>query len=330
MIERNHVPVMLQEILDWTDVLENRTNPVILDGTLGEGGHTRALHRKFPDARLIGVDRDPEMLNRAFSLLEEEGIPCKRPGTWEVLEDGFVHGLAMPFSHAPSQLEGMGIRPDLVLLDLGVSIHHFRGAGRGFSYTDDSLDMRLSPDLPKTAADLCNELPESKLKEIFQEFGEEKYPGRIARRIVEERPHSSARELAELILHSVPQDRSDRKRIHPATRVFQALRIAVNREMEELDQALRQYPQVLAPGGRLLVITFHSLEDRRVKQAFRELGTKKKAPRKNKDYVKTDPSPFWILTPHPQEPTEEEINKNPPSRSSRLRVLEKNADIETV
>lgn len=261
---------------------------LIVDGTLGEAGHTLAFHKERPSAQLIGIDRDPEMLERARGRLAEAGASVE------------THRSA--FSRIPEVLNAR--RADFILLDLGVSMYHFRGAARGFSYTDESLDMRLDPSLPHTAEDLINHLGERELKDLFSELGEERFAGRIAGAIVRKRPLRSAQALAEIILGAVP----GRQRIHPATRVFQALRIRVNQELDELN-ALPAIASCLAPGGRLAVITFHSLEDRPVKHTLRALG-----------------EGYRVLTKKPVLPTDEETSRNAASRSAKLRVVERLAE----
>lgn len=277
-----HVSVMPEEVISWAP----QDARLIVDGTAGEAGHTLLLARRCPNARILAFDRDPEMLERARKKLGLAGMENR------------VELIRGSFGEIPEHTR----EADFILLDLGVSMHHFRGAGRGFSYTDDSLDMRLDPDLEETAADIINHSSEKDLKLIFQNYGEERFAGRIARAIVQKRPVRTARDLSSIILGSVPRSRS-----HPATRVFQALRIAVNDELGEIERALPLLARSLAPGGRLAVISFHSLEDRIVKHGLRALDLK-------------------ILTKKPLEPTEEEVRANPASRSARLRVAEKPAD----
>lgn len=283
-LEAVHVPVLLAEVLSFLPP----EAAVIVDGTLGEAGHTIAFRKARPNAKLIGIDRDPEMLGRARARMEAEGVTAE------------THQAR--FSLIPDLLQGR--TADFILLDLGVSMYHFRGAARGFSYTDETLDMRLDPDLPETAEDLINHLGERDLKQMFSELGEERFAGRIASAIVRKRPIRSAQDLAGIILQAVP----GRQRIHPATRVFQALRIRVNGEIEELN-ALGPIAACLSPGGRLAVITFHSLEDRPVKHTLRALG-----------------DGFRVLTRKPVLPADEESARNAASRSAKLRVVERLAE----
>ncbi len=281
-MEFKHVSVMPDEVMSFVPPHAR----LIVDGTAGEAGHCVLFARSFPNARIVAFDRDPEMLERARARLEREGISG-------------VELIGESFRSIPLHLSGA----DFILLDLGVSMHHFRGAGRGFSYTDDTLDMRLDPRLEETAEDLINHRSEQDLKLIFQNYGEERFSGRIAHAIVRKRPIRSAQDLAALIAASVPRTKG-----HPATRVFQALRIAVNGELDEIENSLAGLADSLAPGGRLAIISFHSLEDRIVKHGLRKLEGLK------------------VLTKKPLEPSDEEIRVNPASRSARLRVAEKTAD----
>lgn len=287
-ISPRHVPVLAGEVLDLSAVALVRPGSgnageiqagasgdgLIVDGTLGESGHTRLLLERWPGASVVAFDRDPEMLSRARQFLHEAGIDSHDFGEGVLPENatfsaGQVYTLRAPFSEAARCLRERSVLADFVLLDLGVSMFHFREARRGFSYIDESLDMRLDPDLSRTAADLVNETPEADLADLIARYGEERYARRIAREIRAKRPISSAARLADIVRLSVPG--GSKSRVHPATRVFQALRIAVNNELGELERALAELPFVLAPGGVLAIISFHSLEDRLVKHAFRDL-----------------------------------------------------------
>ena len=330
-----HEPILLEEILELAGPVAPRW---IVDGTLGDGGHSLAFLERFPEARVLGGDQDAVMLERAGSRIQAAGYADR------------FEAIHTNFRHLPAQLDERGIRPDFMLLDLGVSMFHFRGAARGFSYEDaQSLDMRLDTHDPRrpTAADLINTAGMAELQRIFQEYGEERFAGRIARAIVESRPIHTARELAALIRRSVPHPaparadaggKSGRKssykkdggdggrktgggQIHPATRVFQALRIAVNDELGAAQAALGLdgLPARLAPGGRLAVISFHSLEDRVVKAAFREIGVPAHQRRARE-------AQYRILTRKPLPPSPAEIARNPASRSAKLRVLERSAE----
>ena len=308
--EVRHVPVLLNEVLDFArPVLTRLSAPVILDGTLGEAGHTIALLKAFPGARVLALDRDPEMLERARARVSSAGLSFALSAGDSELPAGAVVSRQLSFRFAADLLSARGLRADFILLDLGISLYHLRGAGRGFSYNDQSLDMRLDSREGRTAAELLNHLPVRELEHIFREFGEEPRAGRIARAIVGRRPITSATQLAELVLREGGGG-GRRRRIHPATRVFQALRISVNDELGALDEACRTLPEKLAPGARMAVISFHSLEDRIVKHRFRDLA-------------RSRAEEFELLTKRPIRPGPEENRANAPSRSARLRVLQR-------
>jgi 16S rRNA (cytosine1402-N4)-methyltransferase len=284
--------VLVDEVLAW---LAPREGAILVDGTVGGGGHAAALSRVVgPSGRVIGLDRDPAML---------------------VLAREVLHGLPMTLIHAAYSevrrvLDELKIdRVDGVLLDLGLSSDQLAWQVRGFSFaTEGPLDMRFDADAGGlTAADLVNDLSADKLAKLFWEFGEERFSRRIARRIVEARrtgPFRTTGQLADLVRRSVPP-RSRYGPIDPATRIFQALRIAVNAELDQLDAALAVIPEVLQVGGRVAVVSFHSLEDRRVKWAF------KKDPR------------LTVLTKKPLTATTQEVAVNPRARSAKLRVAER-------
>ncbi|MBX7057924.1 MAG: 16S rRNA (cytosine(1402)-N(4))-methyltransferase RsmH [Leptospirales bacterium] len=295
---------MLEEILGFAAPLCAGQGPaLVVDGTLGDGGHSLALLQRFPSARLLAVDQDAEMLQRAESRLMQS---C--PGRFEVIHANFRELAAL--------LHDRQLRPDFLLLDLGVSMHHFRGSARGFSYLDEALDMRLDPGLGPSAAELLNRLPEKELQRIFREYGEERFAGRIARAVAGARPLHSARALAKIVQQSAPH-KPGRSGIHPATRVFQALRIAVNQELQSLELALQSLPSRLAQGGRMAVLSFHSLEDRAVKHRFQSLGRQRRG---------EPPTGFVQLTRKPLVPAEAEVRANPASRSAKLRVLAQSSD----
>jgi 16S rRNA (cytosine1402-N4)-methyltransferase len=287
-----HQPVLLDEVLAW---LAPREGSVILDGTAGGGGHTAALAARVgATGRVIGLDRDPAMLDLARAVVG--GLPV-----------ALVHA---PYAEMARVLTELGVdRVQGVLVDLGLSSDQLAWGRRGFSFAADGpLDMRFDPDAGgPTAADLVNRLSAEELANLIYEFGEERFSRRIARRVVEERrkaPIQTTGQLAELVRRSLP-GRARHGSIDPSTRVFQALRIAVNDELGQLDAALRVIPEVLAPGGRAAMISFHSLEDRRVKWAF-----------------KTDPR-LTVLTKKPVTATAREQAVNPRARSAKLRVAER-------
>ncbi|MHC4599439.1 MAG: 16S rRNA (cytosine(1402)-N(4))-methyltransferase RsmH [Planctomycetota bacterium] len=286
-----HVPVMMEEVLR---LLSPRPGDRIVDATVGAAGHAAAILRAVgSEGRLMGVDLDPRALEEARPVLAETGFPFD-----------LVHG---NFADLPSLLSER-TPLDGVLLDLGVNSAQLEDPERGFSFLRDGpLDMRMDPGGPVTAESLVNELPEEALTRILSAFGEERYARRIARRICAARrgnPLKRTASLADIVSGAVPR----RGRFHPATRTFQAIRIAVNGEMENLDAALKALPEVLRSGGRAVVISFHSLEDRAVKRAFRE-GSREGA--------------YELLTRKPLTPTREEIEANPRARSAKLRAVRK-------
>jgi 16S rRNA (cytosine1402-N4)-methyltransferase len=284
-----HRPVLRDEVID---ALIPRRGAIIVDGTVGAGGHASALAQRIePGGRLIGLDRDPEMLALAQAATATLPVTLVRAAyrqTAEVLHD-------------------LGIeRIDGFLLDLGLSSDQLHWSHRGFSFSQDGpLDMRFDPDGDVTAADLVNQLSAEDLANVFYQYGEERYSRRVARRIIEARrvePITTTGRLAELVRRSIPGKWGP---IDPATRVFQALRIRVNDELEQLDATLAELANWLHPGGRVAIISFHSLEDRRVKHAFR------------------NDSRLHVLTKKPITATAEEIERNPRARSAKLRVAER-------
>jgi 16S rRNA (cytosine1402-N4)-methyltransferase len=286
-----HTPVMLAEVLAG---LVPGPGAIIVDGTLGGGGHSRALaERVQPAGRVIALDRDPAAIEAARKHLAD--LP--------------VTAVQANFCDLPEVLAELGVASvDGILLDLGLSSDQLADQQRGFSFSSTGpLDLRFDPTRDKPAWRLLERLSAEHLADLIYHYGEERYSRRIARAIVEQRrekPIETAAELAELVRRCVP--RSKRDRIDPATRTFQALRIAVNDELKSLEIALRRLPDCLRPAGRLAVISFHSLEDRRVKEAFRD-----------------DPR-LTALTRKPTVATEGETAENPRSRSAKLRVAARN------
>jgi 16S rRNA (cytosine1402-N4)-methyltransferase len=293
-----HQPVLVDEIASWLPVLE-RGGAVLLDGTAGGGGHLVAMAKRLgPGGRAIGLDRDPEMLARAELAVRDAGLSERVT---------LVHAA---YSEMPAVLDQIGIEGvDAIILDLGLSSDQLAAQERGFSFASEGpLDMRYDPDesVP-TAADLVNRLGEAELANLFYEFGEERFSRRIARRLVEERKKDKIRTsagLAAIVRRAIP-GRARHGPIDAATRVFQALRIAVNDELGQLDSALAAIPALLLPLGRAAIISFHSLEDRRVKWAF-----------------KTHPG-LKVLTKKPVTAAAREVAENPRARSAKLRVVEK-------
>lgn len=286
-----HVPVLADETLR---LLDPRPGQLFVDCTLGGGGHALLLAERLgPSGRLIGLDQDSAMLARARARLAALAAPPRL----DLIEANF--------SSLRAVLDGLKLdRVDGLLADLGFASDQMADPARGFSFQGDGpLDMRLSPEAGETAADLIARLSERELADLFYHLGEERFSRRVARRIVERRGEAAIAttgQLAELVRRCVP--RAKGQKIDPATRVFQALRIAVNDELGALDRLLAALPLVLKPGGRAAIISFHSLEDRRVKQAFRAKET-------------------WdALTKKPVEASDEEAAANPRARSAKLRA----------
>jgi 16S rRNA (cytosine1402-N4)-methyltransferase len=305
-----HTSVLLQECL--TLLAPENPTPLMIDGTLGEGGHTEAFLSTYPDLRVVGIDADVLIQARARERLSPFGERvCFYPG-WS---DAF-------FAEYPSTEK----KPDIILIDLGISLFHYEKSGRGFSFrTDEPLDMRLDPNSGDSAADIVNSMNETALADLIYLYGEEQYSRRIAKAVCEARktsPFATARALADCIYSAVPAQYRH-GRIHPATKTFQALRIAVNSELDRLPRLLDLAFVCLAPGGKLGLITFHSLEDRIVKNYFRDLGKACICP-PEMPICKCGGRPRAdVLTKKAVSASEEEIARNPPSRSAHLRVVRK-------
>jgi 16S rRNA (cytosine1402-N4)-methyltransferase len=318
-----HVPVLLEEVLSF--LVPQKPCALMVDCTLGEGGHAEAFLSRYPGLRYLGLDVDPAIQAEARTRLApfaprvgfELGYFDELLASWEALGS---MGPEIPGRESGSALP----RPDLVLFDLGISMHHYLESGRGFGFRlDEALDMRLNPEAPRSAADIVNGEREEELARIIYEYGEERLSRRIARGIVEARSKSrivSTAELASIVESSVPAQYRH-GRIHPATRTFQALRIAVNDELGRAERGIRAAAGLLAPGGILGVISFHSLEDRIAKNIFRELaGRSTQAPDEPIQKEK-GPVEYELLCKKPLEARPEEAEANPASRSAKLRVL---------
>jgi 16S rRNA (cytosine1402-N4)-methyltransferase len=288
-----HVPVLLKEAIDFLAVKRGGT---YLDATVGLGGHSYEIARRLgAPGHLIGFDKDPAALERTREKLTAISDD-ERP------QVTLIHGsFAEVGEHiAPASLDGM-------MADLGVSSLQLGDPARGFSFqAEGPLDMRMNPMSGETAEQVVNHSDERELADVIYEFGEERRSRRIARAIVRSRPIRTTKQLVEVI--SAAARSMKHERIHPATRTFQALRIFVNRELDDLKALLETVPRVLKPGGRLVVISFHSLEDRIVKDAFRD-GAKQ--------------GWYRLLTKKPVTASEEEIDRNPRSRSAKMRAAEK-------
>lgn len=285
-----HLPVMPGEALTLLNV---RSDGTYLDATAGLGGHTKLIAERLDTGLVISNDRDPKSLEMARRNTEQWSGRIR-----------FVHG---PFVRLAESLAAAGVsKVDGLLADLGVSRYQLTSAERGFSFMSDGpLDMRMDQTTGMTAADLINQTDEKTLADLIYQLGEERRARTVARAIVRARPIRSTLHLADVVLRAVPRT----GRLHPATKTFMALRMAVNDEPGQLDRLLETGPDLLNPGGRMVVISFMSIDDRKVKERFRELA---KSGRAN------------LLTKHPLQPQDEEIAQNPASRSAKLRGLEMN------
>ncbi len=285
-----HTSVLLQEVLAFLDI---KPSQKYLDATLGGGGHTREILKL--GGKVLGIDQDPEALDFVRESFTDSNLT--------LVQGSFEHLFDIATQNGFDGCDG-------ILFDLGVSSHQLESGGRGFSFRKDSpLDMRMNPDLGVRAQDLIAALTQKELEELFTKYGEESWAKKIARNIVEHRLHTpieTTTQLAQLIEQTVGFN--PKSHIHPATRVFQALRIAVNDEINSLKAALPQALEILKNEGTIVVISFHSLEDRVVKNFFKE--------EENIGRVQ-------ILTEKPLEPSEEEIQRNPRSRSAKLRAARK-------
>ncbi|MCU0585019.1 MAG: 16S rRNA (cytosine(1402)-N(4))-methyltransferase RsmH [Desulfobacterales bacterium] len=308
-----HIPVMRREVLAYLDC---RPGTIVVDGTLGGAGHARDIcERIAPDGRLIGIDQDPEAIENARIVLEPYAERV------QLVRDNFANMAEI--------LAGLGIAGvDGILLDLGLSLNQIEASGRGFSFQrDEPLDMRMDPRIKESAADLVNRLEERELEAIFRDFGEERHARAIARRVAAERrrgPIRTSAELARIVGAGPRREKSGGRTVHPATRVFMALRIAVNRELERLKAFFDALPGLLNPGGRVVVLSFHSLEDRIVKQGFKALS---QAPRLDRwpgePAMESGGGMLRILTRKVVRPGADEIAANPMARSTKLRAAER-------
>jgi 16S rRNA (cytosine1402-N4)-methyltransferase len=295
----NHVPVLLKEAIDF---LEVRRGGIYIDATVGLGGHSYEIAKRLGAAgHLTGLDKDPAALEIAGSRLRASGIGEEKSADWPSIE--------LRQASFASLAEGQGLRADGLLADIGVSSLQLDDAARGFSFqADGPLDMRMDPRNERTAEQVVNHLSERELADVIYEFGEERRSRRIARAIVRSRPIRTTAQLADIVSAAARPMNQAERRIHPATRTFQALRIFVNHELDDLRDLLKTAPQLLKAGGRLAIISFHSLEDRMVKDAFRD-GAKQ--------------GQYQLLTKKPVTASAEEIDRNPRSRSAKLRAAER-------
>ncbi len=319
--KRHHVPVLLQEAIDFLNV---RRGGTYIDATVGLGGHSYEIAKRLgAPGHLIGFDKDPKALEVARARLtagpstthsdspgesersarDDRAVGDRPKQDWPSIElrQGSFAELAK--DQRAGTIDGL-------LADIGVSSLQLDDAARGFSFqADGPLDMRMDPHSERSAEQVVNHLDERELADVIYEFGEERRSRRIARAIVRSRPIRSTAHLAEVISAAARPMNSEQRRIHPATRTFQALRIFVNRELDDLRALLEAAPRILKPGGRVVVISFHSLEDRIVKDAFREGNIKYKY--------------YRVLTKKPVTASEEESDRNPRARSAKLRAAER-------
>jgi len=296
--EKLHIPVMLHEVIDYLDPAPGQ---IIVDATLGTGGHSLEILKKIiPGGRLIGIDRDEDSLAICRQRFSEFS------GSYELVHANFVD--------LDQILEKLGIdKIDGIIFDLGISTYQLKDIERGFSFQQEGpLDMRMDKSSYISAYDLVNNLNENEISHLLWSFGQERWHNRIAHLVVEERrnqPISTTRQLADLVMRAIPyRYRKGYYRIHPATRTFQAVRIAVNRELEILESSVKKAVAILRKKAKICVISFHSLEDRVIKHTFRAL--------------KAD-GLVDIITAKPMTPADSEVAANPSSRSSKFRVAER-------
>jgi 16S rRNA (cytosine1402-N4)-methyltransferase len=312
-VEVVHTPVLLEETIRY--LAPRGPGELMVDATIGEGGHSQAFLSRFPDLRIIGIDADKEIQETARERLKEFGDRVR-------FYSGWSHDF---FAEYPLSVK----RPDTILMDLGVSLRHFEKSGRGFSFRrDEPLDMRIDPSSGMSAAELIERLPEKDLADLIFANSGERFSRRIARAIAGAKasgPVRTSLALAEIVTAAVPPSCRNGP-AHPATKTFMALRIGVNAELSRLPDLLEAAFRVLEPGGRMGVISFHSAEDRIVKDFFRA---------KNRDCICPPEAPICtcggqrflnLLSKKGVSPAKEEILGNPPSRSARLRAVEKVLD----
>lgn len=290
-----HYSVMLKEVKEYLSPVLEKEGSVFIDATLGEGGHSYSLLESNPFCEGIGLEADDTILRRA----EERISPF-------ISRFHFFNGWSHDFfKNEPKEFF------NAILMDLGISTYHYHYSGRGFTFTgDEPLDMRLNREDTLQASDIINTYKEKDLADLFFDLGEERYSRLYAKAIVKERsttPIMTTKDLRDIIWKVAPNRYG---KIHPATKVFQALRIKINGELEKLESLLRNASLFLSPGGRLAVITFHSLEDRIVKHTFRNI-------------VKDENSSFLLVSKKAINPSEEEVKENSPSRSAKMRILER-------
>jgi len=307
-----HIPVMLSEVVHY---LNCKPGKIYADCTLGGSGHASAILEKIiPDGILIGIDQDIDAIKNAKRKLKPYELN--------------IHLFHNNFVNLPKILSQLNITAvDGILLDLGISFHHLDSSGRGFSFRkDEPLDMRMNIESDTTAEELINTMDEKSLAEIFFKYGEERYSRKIAKKIVSVRKKEkikSSRQLSEIVCRAVSGKASSRRRIHPATRVFMAVRIAVNKELDMLNSFMETSVDLLKPEGRFCILSFHSLEDRIVKKKIKLLEGRCICPPALPRCVCNKTRVIRSLTKKVLRPTEEEVAANPMARSAKLRAVEK-------
>jgi len=307
-----HIPVMLSEVVHY---LNCKPGKIYADCTLGGSGHASAILEKIiPDGILIGIDQDIDAIKNAKKKLKPYELNI------HLFHDNFVN--------LPKILSQLNITAvDGILLDLGISFHHLDSSGRGFSFRkDEPLDMRMNIESDTTAEELINTMDEKSLAEFFFKYGEERYSRKIAKKIINARKQKkikSSRQLSEIVCKAVSGKASSRRRIHPATRVFMAVRIAVNKELDMLNSFMETAVDLLNPEGRFCILSFHSLEDRIVKKKIKLLEGKCICPPALPRCVCNKTRVIRSLTKKVLRPTEEEVAANPMARSAKLRAVEK-------
>lgn len=309
-MEFKHVPVLYNEVMEALNI---RADGIYVDGTVGGGGHSSGIcERLSENGLLVAVDRDTTALKAASERLEP--YPCTKK---------FIHA---NYSDVDEIANSAGSKVSGILLDLGVSSFQLDTAERGFSYMHDApMDMRMNEDDALTAYDVVNTYSEQDLNRIIRDYGEEKWASRVAKFIVNARkdePIATTGQLVEIIKAAIPA-KARREGPHPAKRTFQAIRIEVNAELDHLRKAVEKLPDILEPGGRIAIITFHSLEDRIVKTAFDKRLNPCTCPKEFPVCVCGKVADVKKVTRKPIEPSEEELEINPRARSAKLRVLEK-------
>ena len=310
-VEFKHDPVMLREVIDGLNVKENGT---YIDATVGGAGHSIEIAKLLnADGLLIGIDQDPEALKAAAKRLS--GFECS------------VKLVSSNFSDIADVVDHVGVEHvDGILMDIGVSSYQLDESSRGFTYREDvPLDMRMNPSVEITAAYIVNKEPEDKLCQIIGQYGEERWAARIAKFICERRkegPIATTGELVDIIRAAVPKG-ARQEGIHPARRTFQALRIAVNDELGSLERGIKGAVKVLGSEGRLAILSYHSLEDRIVKQTFKQMEEPCTCPREMPVCICGLKPVIRVITRKPELPSDAEIERNPRARSAKLRIAQK-------